>query len=182
MSKRKSSSARTRFEVFKRDGFTCQHCGQKPPAIVLHCDHIIAVANDGTNDESNLITSCEACNLGKSDRPVSDRHPGLQQLREREQERTEQLREYEEFLREQRNAETLRFNQVAQHWLQYCFNNEILSFTVEKSLRIFLKRLPLPEIIEAIDIAYLAKPGSDKQRHLYFCGICWRKIKGIPDA
>lgn len=35
MSKRKSISKKLRFEVFKRDGFTCQYCGRMAPDVVL---------------------------------------------------------------------------------------------------------------------------------------------------
>jgi len=63
--KRKSLSKNIRFDVFKRDGFTCQYCGQKPPDVVLQVDHITPVAAGGDNDISNLVTACEACNQGK---------------------------------------------------------------------------------------------------------------------
>lgn len=69
---RKSLSKRTRFEVFKRDGFTCQYCGSKPPDVVLHCDHVVAVANGGTNDLTNLITSCADCNECRRRAPILD--------------------------------------------------------------------------------------------------------------
>jgi HNH endonuclease len=72
MSKRKALSKKTRFEVFKRDKFTCQYCGGKAPDVLLQCDHIVAVAKGGKNDIVNLITSCEDCNSGKSDRALTD--------------------------------------------------------------------------------------------------------------
>ena len=65
MTTRKTIGKGLRFDVFKRDGFTCQYCGQKPPDVVLHVDHILAVSLGGDNDISNLITSCESCNQGK---------------------------------------------------------------------------------------------------------------------
>ena len=37
--KRKSISKKARFEVFKRDSFTCQYCGRTAPDVVLHLDH-----------------------------------------------------------------------------------------------------------------------------------------------
>jgi len=61
-----------RFEVFKRDSFTCQYCGQKAPDVVLEVDHITPVANGGQNEILNLITACKACNAGKSDRSLSE--------------------------------------------------------------------------------------------------------------
>lgn len=40
--KRTSIGKKTRFEVFKRDSFTCQYCGQKAPDVIL----MIALVND----------------------------------------------------------------------------------------------------------------------------------------
>jgi len=54
-----------RFNVLKRDNFTCQYCGQHAPDVKLEVDHIVPIVEGGTNEESNLITSCYACNRGK---------------------------------------------------------------------------------------------------------------------
>jgi hypothetical protein len=63
---------RVRFEVFKRDKFTCQYCGRSAPEVVLQCDHVQAVAGGGGNEVMNLITSCIDCNNGKGSVPLSD--------------------------------------------------------------------------------------------------------------
>lgn len=54
-----------RFEVLKRDNFTCQYCGRKPPEVSLCVDHITPVSLGGSDDDGNLITACERCNSGK---------------------------------------------------------------------------------------------------------------------
>ena len=69
---RKPLSKKIRFEVFKRDSFTCQYCGQQAPDVVLHVDHIDPVALGGGNEMINLITSCAGCNGGKSATPLDD--------------------------------------------------------------------------------------------------------------
>lgn len=74
---RRSTGKRLRFTVFHRDGFTCQYCGSQPPAVVLVADHILAVANGGATVLDNLITSCEACNQGKSDKHLGSKTPPL---------------------------------------------------------------------------------------------------------
>jgi len=61
-----------RFEVFKRDKFTCQYCGRQAPEIVLEIDHIKPISKGGANDILNLITSCFDCNRGKTNRELSD--------------------------------------------------------------------------------------------------------------
>ena len=65
-----SVNPKLRFEVFKRDNFTCQYCGEKPPEVTLEVDHLIPVSKGGTDDQKNLITSCIECNRGKSNEEV----------------------------------------------------------------------------------------------------------------
>ena len=71
MAERKTINKKTRFEVFKRDNFTCQYCGRMAPDVVLEIDHINPVNNGGTNDIMNLITSCFDCNRGKGKRKLT---------------------------------------------------------------------------------------------------------------
>ncbi len=64
--KRRILSAKVRFQVLKRDNFICAYCGKsREQGAVLHVDHKISVRDGGSNDLSNLVTSCEECNLGK---------------------------------------------------------------------------------------------------------------------
>jgi hypothetical protein len=62
-----------RFKIFQRDKFTCQYCGQKAPDVKLEVDHIKEASNGGGDEESNLITSCWACNKGKSSLSIIDK-------------------------------------------------------------------------------------------------------------
>ena len=70
--RRKAISPKVRFEIFKRDNFTCQYCGRKTPDVKLELEHIIPVIKGGTNDITNLLTACEECNIGKSDNSLND--------------------------------------------------------------------------------------------------------------
>lgn len=72
MSARKSIGKKLRFEVFKRDSFTCQYCGASAPDVLLEVDHLRPVSKDGGNDILNLITSCQNCNRGKSNIEIND--------------------------------------------------------------------------------------------------------------
>ena len=72
MAERKPISKKVRFEVFKRDKFTCQYCGRMSPDVILEVDHITPVSKGGNNDMINLITSCRDCNRGKGKTRLSD--------------------------------------------------------------------------------------------------------------
>ena len=62
---RQSMGPKLRWLVFARDTFTCTYCGRRPPEVPLEVDHRTAVANGGTNELENLVTSCQDCNRGK---------------------------------------------------------------------------------------------------------------------
>ena len=57
---------RLRFEILRRDGFTCRYCGAKAPDVELAVDHVTPKALGGTDDPTNLATACKPCNAGKS--------------------------------------------------------------------------------------------------------------------
>lgn len=57
----------TRWSVLRRDGFTCQYCGQKAPNVILHVDHVNPKSNGGEYSMENLVTACGACNVGKGE-------------------------------------------------------------------------------------------------------------------
>lgn len=59
-------SKRTRFEVLRRDGSTCQYCGATADQAPMTIDHVTPVSLGGTDDPSNLVTACRDCNAGKA--------------------------------------------------------------------------------------------------------------------
>ena len=52
----------TRFNVFLRDKFTCQHCGDKSD---LTFDHLLPKSKGGLTDWENVVTACSTCNVKK---------------------------------------------------------------------------------------------------------------------
>ncbi len=53
----------TRFNVFLRDGFSCQYCDHKRSAPELTFDHVIPRARGGRTSWENVVTACGACYL-----------------------------------------------------------------------------------------------------------------------
>ena len=179
MNARAPVSARSRFEIFKRDKFTCQYCGQKPPQVVLHVDHIIPVAGGGSNDHSNLVTACAGCNMGKSAVPLTSVPASLEEQALEAQERRLQVEAHAEMLQAEREA-----------FEQWCWNvAEILQpgssdgWSREKftSVKMFVERLGCVKTLDAAQIsADRWHPGT--RRFKYFCGICWRKLQDAEEG
>lgn len=65
MADRTKINDKLRFEVFRRDGYTCQYCGKSATEAELEIDHVIPVSKGGKNEISNLKTACKSCNAGK---------------------------------------------------------------------------------------------------------------------
>jgi HNH endonuclease len=165
-----------RFEVFKRDGFTCAYCGRKPPAVVLEVDHIVPRAADGTDEFHNLITSCFECNRGKRDRPLGDirPHPDLEEATELIREREEQVRAYEDVKREERARVNEAIEELFDYWLELGRTSHLPR---EGALRYWLGIFSSPEIKDAMDIAQQ----RGRQSYVrYFVGILknWRDERG----
>ena len=120
--KRSTLSKKTRFNVFKRDLFTCQYCGKKSPDVILEVDHIKPVCDGGDDNIINLITSCFDCNRGKRGEPLSKNS----ELEKQENELSEQFQKMQEFIeatkiREKAMAldETAK-NYVCDAWSELC--------------------------------------------------------------
>lgn len=60
------------WQILNRDNFQCQYCGRTPTRdhIKLHLDHIKPQVDGGKTEIDNLVTTCDKCNIAKSDRPL----------------------------------------------------------------------------------------------------------------
>lgn len=186
--KNKGVSNKTRFNVFKRDGFVCQYCGQTPPTVILQVDHIIPVSKDGTNDLDNLVTSCFQCNSGKGAGDLTSIPQTVLEKLQRQKELTKQLAEYNKFLLEIRKTRLQSAERIGVYWCDLKPGRPpsekgrwMVSDDRLRSIKRFLEYLPEVEIYEAIDIAHtrIEPVGyrGDEKTWKYFCGVCWSKIK-----
>lgn len=174
---RKSLKPVTRFEVFKRDGFACQYCGQKPPAVVLQVDHIIPVARGGTDVIDNLLTACQPCNQGKAARPLEVMPESLSERAAEMQEKRDQLRAYERMLKKEKKRVDESVEKVRRAFSTGHLGQVNISPPSRKSVERFLTLLPETEVIDAALLA-ANKNRTPKDTFRYFCGVCWSKIKG----
>lgn len=185
MAERKSISKKIRFEVFKRDKFTCQYCGKSAPDVVLEVDHIKPVAKGGNNDMLNLVTSCFECNRGKRDRELSDDSVVKKQERQLNElaERREQLDMLLEWRSGLSNLENDYVQAVIDIWLEN--TNWGVSEYGKKKIKKCLKEFSLNEVLDATEIAienyYTGTEESWQNAFNKVSGICYTKRKQEND-
>lgn len=154
MTERKTVSKKVRFEVFKRDAFKCQYCGAVAPEVLLQLDHIQPVATGGSNDITNLITACAACNSGKGARTLNDhtviakQRAQLEELQER-REQLEMLLKWKQDLQELKD-DTL--TEVCDYWHRLAPGFTI-SENGRRNVQKWLRRHSAEEVLHAMDIA-----------------------------
>ena len=168
-------SKRTRFEVFKRDGFVCQYCGAHPPGVLLHVDHILALANGGTNDSDNLITACEPCNAGKGARPLSVAPQSLGDKAADVAEREAQLLGFQAIL----DARRQRLDDETWRVLEVFYPRRPASVPRDEfnSTKRFIEKLGVHVALDAAETAMAAPDVQSNRRFRYFCGVCWNKVR-----
>lgn len=175
--KRPTLSKMVRFAVFKRDLFVCQYCGRHPPEVVLEIDHIIPVASGGSDKEHNLLTSCFDCNRGKAAGSLVATPIDVSEKSVELAERLEQSRAYEALLQQQETEFEVKTDKV-EAMAQVYYQGVAFSTRGRRDIRRFLKMLPCEAVVEAMDIACHRWPDDVDVMFRYFCGVCWRKIKG----
>ena len=58
----------TRFNVFLRDEWTCQYCGQEHKTHQLTFDHVIPRSKGGLTSWDNIVAACRDCNSTKGNK------------------------------------------------------------------------------------------------------------------
>lgn len=172
---RKSISKKTRFEVFKKDSFTCQYCGSKAPDVVLEIDHINPVFEGGGNNILNLITSCFDCNRGKGKNKISDKsvlHTQVDQLAQLNERRIQI-----EMLLEWKNGLLEMDNDVAKKISDYF--EDLTGYGVSESgirtLKAIIKKFGYEKAISSMERSVEVYFKNDEKT----ASICFNKIGAI---
>lgn len=173
---RKAITKGVRFDVFKRDKFTCQYCGAHPPSVILHVDHIHPVSKGGTNAVANLITACLPCNIGKGAKSLNEAPQSLKDKAAEVAEREAQLNGYSLVM--QAAADRVeRESWVVAARLMGLESVESFNRQELQSIRTFVKRGGYWLAVEAAEIAAARFPVYGQRTFKYFCGIVWAKLK-----
>lgn len=185
MAERKPISKKMRFEVFKRDNFTCQYCGRHAPDVVLECDHIKPVFDGGKNTLLNLVTSCMECNRGKGKRRLSDTSEVDKQF-EQIAALNEKREQMKMMLKWRDEIEQLEDEQIDAISNCICESDRCLSEYARNKIKMLIRKYGFIEVLTATEIAY-DKYIVEQSRGLEYAfdkigGICYNKannIKGV---
>lgn len=62
----------TRQNIYRRDEYRCQYCGERLPANLLTFDHVLPRSRGGETTWANIVTCCQPCNRRKCSRTPSE--------------------------------------------------------------------------------------------------------------
>lgn len=170
-----------RFEVFKRDGFTCGYCSRGTPEVVLEVDHIIPRAEGGGDDLDNLITACWDCNRGKGATLLDSRAPVLDIEAQTDlvNERERQIRAYNDAKRQERERQNAEFEDVWNYWFEIWGVEGTVPryYTLhENALRKWIRVLGPDEVKTSMDVARAKFRYLNTNPTRYVAGTCRWKV------
>lgn len=167
---------RVRYEVFRRDNFTCTYCGRSRPEVSLTIDHVIPTVLGGTNQPDNLVTACTDCNSGKSS--SNPDQPQVQQASESALKWSTAMREAAAIQLARMNARTSQHQAVDQAWTSWHYQDGSVVTRPDnwsQSVDQFLAAgLTLDDVISAIGVAMAASKIRDPWA--YMCGVAWNVL------
>jgi hypothetical protein len=170
-------SKRLRFDVFKRDGFQCAYCGAHPPAVLLECDHVDPVSLGGATEIDNLVTACQPCNRGKSNIPLKDVPQSMADRAADTIEREAQVAGYQAVLKRRRMRIEADAQELVNMYLEFYTGVKGIPMDHFMSMKRFVEKIGLEDCLHAVEISQQKFGWNYKKAFLYFCGICWNKIR-----
>lgn len=170
------TSRRLRFEILRRDNYTCRYCGASTPDVVLTVDHVVPIALGGDDDPRNLVAACADCNAGKSS--IQPDSPLVEDV-----EATAMLFAKAIDIVTERRREEQRGLEAEQEWfveawrpilggMNYSYLPDTWGATVARFIASGLDR----EDFERFMLVTCDKNLVWNQRFRYFCGCCWKEV------
>lgn len=170
-----SVSKRLRFEILRRDNYTCRYCGAEAPDVKLEVDHVAPVALGGSDEASNLTTACMDCNSGKSS--ITPDHEIVAAVSEDALLWATAMTEVARLRRcEIGERERIKdwFMGVWNHHGDYCEMDSNWGDSIVRFLESGLSKDEIDLMVEStmgMDIV------GDDRKWRYFCGCCHTRIK-----
>lgn len=162
---------RTRFEVLRRDNYTCRYCRSTEAELTI--DHVTPVALGGSDKPDNLVAACRDCNTGKS-----SAHPEAALVAEVSDEairHAERIKQAYAVLRQALKGQTEYIDQFADEFP----GRKVPNGWKGSLIRWFEMGVPIELIIDAGHRAALRTRDGRKEDawFRYMAGIIWSKCE-----
>ena len=180
---RKALPRRLRFEILRRDGHTCRYCGAAAPDVKLTVDHVIPVVLGGSDDPTNLVTACVACNGGKS--ATSPDQAIVENVASDALRWAAAMKQAAEIQRQTEADIQHLVCAVATYWYSWKFpDGSVIDLPgdADQSIRrlIAAGQDDEDDLMRAVEVSMRSGCRSENVFR-YFCGVCWNIIRDRQD-
>lgn len=171
-------SKRTRFEVLRRDEYTCRYCRSSEGALTV--DHVTPLALGGTDHPRNLVAACRDCNAGKSSAApdsstldaLSDAQIAYEKARAtviaREQKKARSRRKDYDLFLDEWDATSPRYSELPAGW--------------RATVSTWLARgIPIERILDAMHIASSKNHLPSSAVYPYMAKVVWNWISDLEE-
>lgn len=174
-------SRRLRFEILRRDNYTCRYCGATSPDVTLTVDHVRPITLGGTDLPDNLVTACTDCNAGKTS--IDPDSPTVQNVANDALRWARAIEAVMDTYREQRVEMDGTLNFFNHRWERWGWGEGDERITMPRpsdwrdSVERFLSLgLHIDILCHYIEVAMRKQGVPSAERWNYFCGCCWRTL------
>lgn len=172
-----------RYQVLRRDNHTCRYCGRSAPEVRLTVDHVVPETLGGSDKPENLAAACSDCNSGKSATPPDAAQ--VAQVQDDAIRWSAAVRAVAaDMVAEVDRRNELR-DQFEQGWLAWTFGGATapLPGGWRETVDSFIAAgLPLPVLLECVDIAMGRARVDVDSKFRYMCGIGWKRVSELQQA
>ena len=176
-------SKRLRYEILRRDNHTCRYCGAAAPDVPLRVDHVTPVALGGTDEPTNLATSCEPCNSGKSSASPDAHH--VANVSDDALRWADAMKQAAENLRAQETPKLEYRDAFLAEWNRWHLGKDedkkvpLPNDWKQAMDRFRVAGIPTWMWADIVDIGMANEKVKPENTFRYICGIAWNKVSAL---
>lgn len=177
-------SKRTRFEVLRRDNYTCRYCRSTDNPLTV--DHVVPVALGGSDNPDNLVAACQDCNSGKA--ATSPDEGTITDVAEDVARWGRAMAQATQIRSGQRDELAGYVHVFVSHWDRWAterFNDSChecwpldWELTIGGFYELGLPSEDLGDSVKASMLNWKVMPNSSWR---YMCGVAWKKLATLQD-
>jgi len=180
--RRKPIPKRVRFEVLRRDNYTCRYCRATDAPLTI--DHVVPTVLGGSDNPDNLVAACKDCNAGKT-----SSHPDAPLVADVSDDQWRWAQEMEAVAQAaaaQAQAEHEYAATLDEAWTSWGYGPQRTPVPRPNSWETSARNwkaagLPIELLIDAVRIAMTNDSVQPDATWRYFCGIAWKKVRALQE-